>query len=113
MTAYVEAIVWTVEWPKIVSYLLNPLHTDGASKAKYLLAFGYAAEEPERLAGDLVKHAVDHWPGRAVVLPLGLPRRVFEGPLEAPDGRVMSLRSVWEITSATQWRFLTAYPWKS
>ncbi|SFM13892.1 DUF6883 domain-containing protein [Methylobacterium pseudosasicola] len=112
MTDAVEAIVWTVAWPKIVSYLLNPAHTDGASKAKYLLAFGYAAEEPERLAGDLVKHAVDHWPGRTVVRPIGLPRRVFEGPVTAPDGRVISLRSVWEITHDTEMRFLTAYPWK-
>lgn len=113
MIGDVEAIVWTVEWPKIVSYLLNPVHTDGASKARYLLAFGYAVEEPERLAADLVKHGVDHWPGRAVVRPLGLPRRVFEGPVEAPDRRFMSLRSVWEVTSDNQLRFLTAYPWKS
>jgi hypothetical protein len=43
VTGDVEAIVWTVERPKIVRYLLNPLHTDGASKARYLLVFGYAA----------------------------------------------------------------------
>jgi hypothetical protein len=113
VTGDVETIVWTVEWPKIVSYLLNPSHRDGASKARYLLAFGYAPDEPERLAGDLVKHAVDHWPGRAVMPPFGLPRRVFEGPVEAPDRRFIALRSVWEITTETQLRFLTAYPWKS
>ena len=85
MTADVEAIVWTVEWPKIVGYLLNPLQNDGASKAKYLISFGYNTGEPERLASDLVQHAIDNWPGRAVVPSIGRPRRVFEGPLEAPD----------------------------
>ncbi len=94
------------------SYLLNPSHADGASKARYLLGFGYTAAEPQRLAADLVKHARDHWPGRAVLRPIGLLRRVFEGLMTAPDGRDISLRSVWEATSATEMRFLTAYPWR-
>jgi hypothetical protein len=113
VTTDVAAVVWTVERPKIVGYLLNPAHTDGASKAKYLLAFGYTAEAPERLADDLVSHAVAHWPGRRMLPPLGRPRLIFEGPVQAPDGRRVSLRSVWEETTPVQMRFLTAYPWKA
>uniref|UniRef100_UPI00226B0022 DUF6883 domain-containing protein n=1 Tax=Methylobacterium sp. GC_Met_2 TaxID=2937376 RepID=UPI00226B0022 len=102
MTTHVGAVVWTVERPKIVGYLLNPAHTDGASKAKYLLAFGYTADAPERLADDLVSHAVAHWPGRRMLPPLGRPRLMFEGHVRAPDGRSMSLRGVWEETAPAQ-----------
>ncbi|MCJ2021575.1 hypothetical protein MKK84_29875 [Methylobacterium sp. E-065] len=112
MTTDVAAVVWTVERPKIVGYLLNAAHTDGASKAKYLLALGYKVETPEQLADDLVSHAVAHWPGRRVLPAIGRARLIFEGPVQAPDGRCASLRSVWEETAPGQMRFLTAYPWK-
>lgn len=112
MTADVTAVAWTVERSKIVGYLLNPAHADGASKAKYLLAFGYTVDAPERLADDLVSHAINHWPGRRMLPPIGQPRLIFEGPLWAPDGRAASLRGVWEETTPAQMRFLTAYPWK-
>lgn len=112
MTDDAAAVAWTVERPKLVGYLLNPAHADGASKAKYLLAFGYTASLPEQLADDLVRHAIAHWPGRRMQPPLGRPRLIFEGPLMAPDGRSVSLRSVWEETAPVQMRFLTAYPWK-
>jgi hypothetical protein len=52
VTEDAAAVAWTVERPKIVAYLLNPAHTDGASKAKYLLAFGYTASLPEQRADD-------------------------------------------------------------
>ena len=110
MTANLDDIVWTVESPKVVAYLLNRALADGASKAKYLLAFGYSTAEPERLARDLVKHGVANWPGREGTMPVGLPRIVFEGPVEAPDTRFASLHTVWEITSPSRLRFLTAVP---
>lgn len=106
----VSGITWIVEEAKIVRYLLNPDHPDGASKAKYLLAFGFTADDPGPLAETLARHALDNLPGRCVIPAKGLPRYVFDGHTEAPDGRLMRLRTVWEVAGITDARFITAYP---
>lgn len=43
-----EALV--VEREKIVDYLLNPAHRYGASKARFVAAFGFRVEKWGRLA---------------------------------------------------------------
>jgi hypothetical protein len=102
--------VWVVENAKITRYLLNLDHPDGASKAKYLRGFGFTSEAPETLAAALVQHALSNPPGRTVVPPKGLSRVLFEGLVQGPDGRLLGLRTVWEIVEAQEWRFVTAVP---
>lgn len=105
-----DTLTWIVQDSKASEYLLNPDHRKGASKAKYLLAFGFDRDDPETLASALVKHALGNLPGQLVEPPKGAARRVFEGHVEAPDGRLMSLRTVWEISGTAEMRFITAVP---
>jgi hypothetical protein len=48
-----------VQGEKIVDYLLDSTHPNGGSKAKYLLRFGFTAEEPQLLADALAIHYQD------------------------------------------------------
>lgn len=111
MTDKSSAYSFTVEQAKVTRYLLDLAHAEGGSKAKYLLQFGFAPDDPEPLVVALVQHAITNIPtGRKVQPPQGLPRLVFEGLSEAPDGRLMSLRTIWEITTPNELRFITAIP---
>ena len=110
MTDPLVEVTWFVEHTKIAGYLLNTAHKKGASKAKYLMAFGFTVDDPETLAMTLVKHAMAHLPG-VTMLPEKGPRRViFEGEVAAPDERLMRLRTVWEFTSPNELRLITAVP---
>jgi hypothetical protein len=51
------AEVVLVEERKIVEYLMNPSHPDGAPKARFFRGTGYTAEAWQRLAEDLRRHA--------------------------------------------------------
>lgn len=103
-------VTWSVEHGRIVNYLLSTTHKKGASKAKYLLAFGFRADDPEALSLTLVKHALAHLPGVTMLPEMGPRRVIFEGEVSAPDGRQMRLRTVWEFTTPTELRLLTAIP---
>lgn len=110
MSPRAPAASWTIERSKVVDYLLNDAHRDGASKAKYLRAFGFTRDRPDQLAAALAEHAVACGPGREVRPPIGSPRLVIEGPLPAPDGRAANVRTVWELTSGTEARLVTLVP---
>ena len=43
---------------KVVDYLLNPAHLDGATKARFFVALGFCRDEWEILAGRLRLFAV-------------------------------------------------------
>lgn len=110
MTSADEITLWIVENTKVTQYLLDPTHPQGASKAKYLLAFGFTPRDPGLLAGALVRHAVGNLPGRVVRPVKGSARFVFEGVTAGLDGRLMSLRTVWEDCGHGEARLLTAIP---
>lgn len=110
MTDDAVAVTWVVEHAKITRYLLDLSHKEGGSKAKYLIALGFTPDDPEALASALVRHALAHMPGRKVDPPIGLGRVIFEGNQTAPDGRVMTIRTVWELTTATEYRLITVVP---
>lgn len=102
---------FTVEQAKVTRYLLDLAHAEGGSKAKYLFQFGFTPDDPQPLVIALVQHAITNIPtGRKVQPAKGLSRLVFEGRSEAPDGRLMSLRTVWEVTAPNELRFITAVP---
>ena len=104
------SIEWVIDGPKIKAYLLNLAHPDGASKAKYLFAFGFTLDDPQTLANALVNHATINLPGKVKQQKTGLNRVVFEGNTPSPDGRMMPLRTVWEVCPNSGMRFITAVP---
>lgn len=103
-------IAWLINGPKITAYLLNPAHAEGASKARYLLGFGFTLNDPEALANALVEHAMNNLPGSIKPQKTGPNRIVFEGDVLAPDKRMMPLRTVWEARENFEMRFITAVP---
>ena len=96
---------------KLTHYLLVPTHPEGGSKARFFLGYGFSADQPEDLAAALLTHAagaehVGTVPGRGGI------KFVFEGPLDAPNGKTPRVRSVWQIDEGADppARFITAVP---
>jgi len=81
-----NATLALVEREKVVSYLLNPSHRYGASKARFFEAFGFRAEQWELLARALRQHGQSHDVTEMHETGFG-PRFEVEGILVAPDGR--------------------------
>jgi len=95
---------------KITGYLLSLTHSDGKSKAKFFLAFGFSADNWIIMAKALVTHATEHEVTKIETSPFGK-RYVIEGNMLTPDGRQPHVRTVWFIeTGELQPRFVTAYP---
>ena len=97
---------------KVVHYLLSSTHRAGKGKAEFFLAHGFTAAAWEVLADALRQHAREHDVTFAEQTPFGI-RFVVEGPLVAPNGRQLQVRTVWFIDEYGQLpRFVTAYPLK-
>lgn len=109
MTGRTIRVDWQIDSAKITRYLLDLTSKRGASKAKYLMRFGFTPDEPRVLAAALVEHAMNNLPGVTSVSRKGNPVVVFEGPVTTPDGRAMPLRTVWEPRLG-EMHFVTAVP---
>ena len=95
---------------KMTHYLLNPAHPAGGSKAAFFLRFGFSVAEWPRLAEALLRHAREHDVVETEQTPHGT-RFAVDGPLAAPDGTRLNVRSAWFIdTAGSQPRFVTAHP---
>jgi hypothetical protein len=79
---------------KITLYLLNPAHPVGGSKAAFFLRFGFTIAEWRRLAEALLRHAREHEVVETEPTRRGI-RYAVDGPLLAPDGTVLNVRSAW------------------
>ena len=100
----------TVPERKVTHYLLNPAHPAGGSKASFFLRFGFAVTEWQRLADALVAHARENDVVESEQTPHGT-RHVVDGPLTAPDGTRLKIRSAWYIDpGGGAPRFVTAHP---
>ncbi|MGY2053217.1 DUF6883 domain-containing protein [Methylobacterium sp. JK268] len=110
MTSPKGTVTWLIPRPKITAYLLDLQHPRGGSKAKFLIGFGFTPDAPDVLANALVAHARGNPPGLTIFPQKGLWRIVFEGPVTAPDGRQMPLRTVWEPRDLSEMHFITAIP---
>jgi hypothetical protein len=98
--------------PKVVQYLLSSTHRAGRGKAKFFSVMGFAADAWEALAHALQQHARENVVTVSESTPFGT-RYVIEGPLVAPNGRQLQVRTVWFIDEGGQApRFVTAYPLK-
>lgn len=95
---------------KIVRYLLNPEHTRGGSKARVLLSFGYNAAEWGDLADDLRDFHLTSDYSLARESDYGT-RYEIRAPLKTPDGRELTVRSIWQIDiGQNKPRFITLFP---
>src|SRR5689334_21703151 len=87
---------------KLVDYLLNVNHPYGASKAAWLLRYGYRQTHPEVLAADLLLLAQ-----RGNATPDRLTEEgqqyVIIGLLETPTGEQTRVRTVWQIDHGTDY----------
>lgn len=95
---------------KITQYLLNRAHPAGGSKAVFFLGFGFKTEEWQLLGEALLRHARDNEVVESEETRYGI-RYAIDGPLVAPDGGVLNVRTAWYIDiGSTVPRFVTADP---
>jgi hypothetical protein len=100
----------TVPEAKVTRYLLNPAHPAGGSKAAFFLRFGFTAVRWQQLAEALVLHAQHNQAVETEQTRHGT-RYAVDGPLSAPDGTVLNIRSAWYIDPGSDTpRFVTAHP---
>ena len=100
----------TVPEQKIALYLFNPAHPAGGSKASFSLRFGFTADGWRQLAEALLRHARENEVVETEETRHGQ-RYVVDGPLTAPDGTILNIRSAWYINSGSDApRFVTAHP---
>jgi uncharacterized protein DUF6883 len=97
---------------KVADYLLSSTHRAGRAKARVFSAFGFQVSEWEALSDALQRHARENAVTFSENTAFGI-RYVIEGPLVAPDGRQLQVRTVWFIDEGNHApRFVTAYPLK-
>jgi hypothetical protein len=95
---------------KVTRYLLNPAHPAGGSKATFFLRFGFTAARWQQLADALLRHARENEVVETEQTRHGT-RYAVDGPLTAPDGTVLNVRSAWYIDPGSETpRFVTAHP---
>ena len=100
----------TVPERKVTLYLLNPAHPAGGSKASFFLRFGFTAADWQRLAAALLRHARENEVVATEPTPHGI-RYVVDGPLTAPDGQSLNIRTARYISPGSDApRFVTAHP---
>jgi len=78
---------------KIVRYLLNVEHPDGASKARVLARAGFAVERPEELEWSLRADHLTRDAREGTPSPFGTKYEIV-GPLTGPTGTVV-VKSIW------------------
>ena len=97
---------------KVVQYLLSSTHRAGRGKAKFFSAVGIQVDAWEALAHAPQQHASENVVTSSEGTSFGI-RYVIEGPLIAPKGQQLQVRTVWFIDEGGQApRFVTAYPLK-
>jgi hypothetical protein len=95
---------------KITHYLLDTNHDEGRGKALFFLHIGFSIARWDELARALIRHAHEHEVVKEEATRFGI-RYVIKGPLSAPIGRNVQLRSVWFISKDDPSpRLVTAYP---
>jgi|SRR5437867_9047058 len=100
----------TVPERKVTHYLLNPAHPAGGGKAAFFLRFGFTVADWQRLAEALLCHAREHEVVETEQTRHGI-RYVVDGPLTAPDGSRLNVRSAWYINpGGNAPRFVSAHP---
>jgi len=100
-----------VEEVKVVDYLLNPQHVDGASKARFFSSFGFTATDWPILAKALVSQGQNNSVTKITPTAWGH-RYQVDCQCPTPDGRDPCIRTIWQegTGAANGPRLITAYP---
>lgn len=94
---------------KIETYLMNPDHPDGGSKARFFLQVGF---DNDTLESALKQKILENIFAVSITNLFGT-KYVVEAQIESPSGFSFNLRSVWVILSGSLHPILiTAYPLK-
>lgn len=99
-----------VEESKVLEYLLNPAHPDGASKARFFLARGFAPNAWQTMRDAMIAQGRVNRVTKVTETRWGS-RYQVDCHCPTPDGSNPCIRSVWEIGNDGPCpRLLTAYP---
>ena len=99
-----------IEDDKMTKYLLDISHSDGGSKADFLMRFGFKLEEWQILRESLLEHAQKNEITDVEEAPFGL-KYTVTGALNSPDGRHPEVRVVWQIQPGAGFaRLITLIP---
>jgi hypothetical protein len=99
-----------VEEKKIVEYLLNPVHPDGASKAKFFLARGFVGAQWAAMRTALQTQGSRNLVTKVTLHPWGA-RYQVDCHCPTPDGLNPCIRTIWEVAAVgAPPRLLTAHP---
>lgn len=105
-----HAIAAEVSREKIVDYLLNLQHADGAGKAEFFLAVGFRVERWQELA-DALKKLAGRAPVTGSVESSHGSKYIIDGRIDTPGGRVVGVRTIWIVDMGHQFpRLVTAFP---
>jgi hypothetical protein len=95
---------------KLVGYLLDPTHPDGAGKARFFTALEFDAYRWSILADALKQVAANNEVAESLQTVHGQ-KYLVEGLLATPIGRQVLVRTIWIIDAGqTIPRLVTAYP---
>jgi hypothetical protein len=99
-----------VSQEKIVGYLLNPLHPDGAGKARFFDALGFHPDQWTILA-DALRNVIARSETTSLVDSAHGVKYIVDGAIDTPSGRIVWIRTVWIIDAGKSApRLVTAYP---
>jgi len=97
-----------VDESKVTDYLLNPAKSRG--KAGFFLRFGFTPENWQAMARALADHGRSGTVAAIVESGHGT-RYSIDGPLDTPEGRQPSVRTVWIVEHGAEHpRLITAHP---
>jgi hypothetical protein len=95
---------------KITAYLLNSAHPAGGSKAAFFLRHGFSQTRWTELQSALLRHVQENETSKQEESRHGM-RFIVDGPILAPDGTQLNIRSAWYIDPSSDIpRFVTAHP---
>jgi hypothetical protein len=95
---------------KLIEYLLNVEHKRGGTKARLLGQFGYARESWQKLETDIRLYHLDAEVDVVRLALYGL-RYEIRAPLQTPSGRLLVVRTIWQIDEGTDFpRLITLFP---
>lgn len=99
-----------VERDKVLKYLMNLRHPEGAGKARFFLSLGLRREEWPVLAEELLRVAAEGSVAQVVESAHGS-KYIVDGVLHAPKGQTALVRTVWiRERGHERPRLITAYP---
>ncbi len=101
-----------IEEEKIVGYLLNPSHPDGASKARFYESLRFSRADWELLAA-AIRDVASNNPIANTIKTIHGCKYIIEGKITSPRGKTAMIRSVWIIDEGFDSpRLVTAFPCK-